>query len=355
MPDIAVKVILACVALLLALAPSAGANRIEFAAGEHFVEPQAADFSRTAERYWTDHRDLAAYTPRMWRLLRRTRAALTVHLRYERDFGPVPAGMNRHDDMWPIIRGAREHGVPIIAWIVVPYAEGYWASETSLAITRRAVETFYRWANRKRVRAKGILIDLESSIADTATISRVRQDPAALIQMFRRNADPAAQCLAGRGYAELAGDIRAHGYRAVAAIHPFLLDDLLNGDAALSDGFNLPLVRPGTYDSLGFMTMRGVYEGFTGEDAGPSLQASYAATFDRLFPGAGLVMGVLGDGPLATLDAATGDARAVATVSSEPIGAYSLESTTRPSGPRRPRDPPRRRTIRTPPPSPAPR
>ena len=306
---------------------AAAANRVEFAAGEHFIEPQAADFSRTAEQYWTDHRDLSAYTPRTWRVLARKKATLSVHLRFMRDFGPVPAGMARHDDVWPIIRGARRHGVPIIAWIVVPFADGYWAHEANLAITRRAVETFYRWAEREGVKAKGILIDLESSIADTTTLTRLRQDPGGVIQMLRRNADPAAQCLAGRGYIELADDIRAHGYRASAAAVPFALDDLLNGDTALSDGLNLPLVRPGDFDELGFMTMRGVFEGLAGDDPGPSLQASYAATLDRLFPGAGLVMGVLGDGPLATLDAATGDARAVATVSSEPIGAYSLEST----------------------------
>lgn len=323
------KTIVAVVAGALALgaAAPAAANRVEFAAGEQFVEPQAADFSRTGERYWTDHRDLSAYTPGTWRTLKRRRATLTVHLRYMRDFGPVPAGMPRHDDVWPIIRGARRHDVPIIAWLVVPYTDGYWAHEANVAQTRAAVQAYYGWAKRKGVEAKAILLDLESSIGDTRTLTQLRTNPGAVISMFRRNADPAAQCATSRAYQDLVDDIHAHGYRAAAAAHPFVLDDLLNGDMALSDGLNLPLFRPGQFDEIGFMTMRGVYVGFTGEDPGPSLQASYAQTLDRYYPGAMLVLGVLGEGPLSTLDATVADARAVATVSSEPIGSYSLETT----------------------------
>lgn len=317
--------ILVLALLALSVAP-AHANPVELAAGEQFVEPQAGDFSREDDAYYTDHRDLSAYTPKAWRALRRSGATLTVHLRYARDYGPVPKRFHRTRDVLPILRGARRHRVPVIAWLVVPYADGYWAHEGNAALMRKAVAAYFPWARRHRVRAKGVLIDLEASIQDTRTVFHLRDDPAAVIEMFRRNADPVEQCSVAARYVELVDAIHAHGLEARAAAYPFVLDDVENGDVALSDGLNLPLLLPDVYDKVGFMTMRLVYEAITGEDPGPSLQSSYAATLDARFPGSSLVLGVLGQDPYAALDTVVEDTRTVATVSREPIGMYSFET-----------------------------
>jgi hypothetical protein len=308
------------------LCPCAAANTVEFAAGEQFLEPQPGDFGRNLDAYYTDHRDLSAYSPRMWRLLRREHATLTVHLRYGRDFGPVPEGFSRARDVRPILRGARRHRVPLVAWIVVPYADGYWAHEGNADLMRQAVSAYFPWAKRHRVRARAVLLDFEASIQDTHTVYHLRDDPAAVVELFRRNADPADQCAVAASYADLVDAIHARGLEAAVAAYPFVLDDVLNGDVALSDGLGLPLLVPGMFDSVGFMTMRAVYLGIAGADPGPSLQASYAETIDAHFPGSSLVLGVLGQAPYGTVDAVVEDARTVATVSRAPVGMYSLES-----------------------------
>lgn len=315
------------VALLFSsLVGLAHANTVNFAAGEEFTEPQATDFTRSAAAYWTDHRDLATYTPALWRLLRRQHASLTVHLRYGRDFGPIPAGRRAHADMWPILRDAARYKVPVTAWLVVPYDDGYWAHERNAALQAKAVDAYFAWAKRKKVRADALLLDLEASVQDTKIVSHLTSDPIAVEEMLRRNADPAQQCAAGRQYAALVRSIRARGLRPVASATPFVLDDLVNGDLALSDGLNLPLVVPGQYDDVGFMAMRTVLKQMTGIDPGGSIVASYQQSISRWFGREGsLVLGVAGTPPYDDLGVFAADVRTAATGSRAPVGVYSLE------------------------------
>ena len=170
-------IVCALAALSFAIAAPAGAT-ITFAAGEEFYEAQATAPGRSPDVYFTDRRYLAPYSqPAFWRLLKRHKTTLAVHLRYKRDFGPVPAGHQRHDDVWPILKGARRHGVPIQAWIVVPYADGYWAHDGDLAQVRQAVDDYFAWAKRRHVHATGIQLDLETSIQDLHTLGNLRSDP----------------------------------------------------------------------------------------------------------------------------------------------------------------------------------
>ena len=251
----------ALAALSFAIAAPAGAT-ITFAAGEEFAEAQATDSGRSPDVYFTDHRYLEPYSkPAFWRLLKRHHSTLAVHLRYERDFGPVPRGHQRRNDVWPILKGAHKHGIPIVAWIVVPYADGYFAHDGDADLTRRAVDDYFAWAKRRHVRAKAVQLDLETSIQDLQTIAALRSDPVSVGQVLRRNLEPAAQCAAAGRYADLVRSIRARGAGVVASAVPFVLDDLGDGNVALQDGLNAPLFTPGEFDEAGFMAMRTVLRG----------------------------------------------------------------------------------------------
>jgi hypothetical protein len=268
------------------------------------------------------------YTPALWRTLARTRTRVTVHLRYGRDFGPTPPGMPRIEDALPLLRAARRHHVPVGAWLVVPYAGGYWAHERNAALQATAVRSFIACARERRVHVDGILLDLEASIQDARTFAASTSDPQTTMETLRANVGPGEQCAAIAAYARLAREIRAAGYRATVAAYPFLLDGIANGDLALMDGMNAPVPLPGTFDEVGFMTMRSVYIGSTGIDPGPSLQTSYQQTIERWYPrDGGLTLGVAGAAPYDDLDALVEDVRTVATVSRRPVGLYSLEGT----------------------------
>jgi hypothetical protein len=323
------RALVAAVMAFALLCPPAMANRgLELAAGEQFVGVPTGSFDHTDAGYWTERRDTRIYTPALWRTLARTHTRLALHLRYGRDFGPTPSGMPRIEDALPLLRAANRHGVPVTAWLVVPYADGYWAHERNAAPQATAVRSFVAWAREQRVHVEAVLLDLEASLQDTRTFGASGSDPMTTMQTLRANVGPAGQCAAIKSYAAIAGQIRAAGYDATTAAYPFLLDDVNDGNLALDDGLNAPVPLPGEFDEVGFMTMRSVYIGMTHIDPGPSLQASYQESIARWFPREGaLDLGVAGAAPYDDLDTLLDDVRTAATVSDRPVGLYSLEST----------------------------
>ena len=315
-------------AFALLCAPAGARGGLELAAGEQFVGVPTGSWDHTDASYFTERRDTRMYTPSLWRTLARSHTRIALHLRYGRDFGPRPAGAPRVADGLPLLRAANRHHVPVTAWLVVPYADGYWAHERNAALQFAAVRSFVAWARERRVKVDGVLLDLEASIQDARTFAASTKDPETTMRTLQANVGPGEQCAAIHAYGRLAREIRAAGYRATVAAYPFLLDGIANGDLALMDGMNAPVPLPGTFDEVGFMTMRSVYIGSTGIDPGPSLQASYQQTIDRWFPREGaLTLGVAGTAPYDDLDALVEDVRTVATVSRRPVGLYSLEGT----------------------------
>jgi hypothetical protein len=316
----------AIAAFVLLCAPASARGGLSLAAGEQFVGVPTGSWDHTDSSYFTQRRDTRAYTPALWRTLARSHTTLALHLRYGRDFGPAPAAVPRVADGLPLLRAANRHHVRVTAWLVVPYADGYWADERIAALQATAVRSFISWARARHVKVDGVLLDLEASIQDARTFAASTSDPQTTMQTLRANVGPAEQCAAIRAYERLAREIRAAGYRATVAAYPFLLDGIGNGDLALMDGMNAPVPLPATFDEVGFMTMRSVYIGSTGIDPGPSLQTSYQETIDRWFPREGaLTLGVAGAAPYDDLGALVEDVRTVATVNRRPVGLYSLE------------------------------
>jgi len=311
---------------LVAVPATARANTIDFAVGEQFVGKIAGEDTRTSPAYYTDARDEATLTPAVWRLLHARHARVFAHLRYGRDFGPAPQGIKRRADVLTVIRAANRAHVPVVAWPVVPYAEGYWANARNVASQRRAVDALLAWAKRRRVRLSGVQLDLEQAIQDAETVSALRTDPAGVIAMLNRNVGPSRQCAVAGDYQALVRSIRSRGLAVIASAYPFYLDDIDNGDLALSDGLGLPVALPGEFDQIGFMTMRSVYLQLLGSDPGSSLQADYAATVNHWFPNDGaLILGVTGTAPYDRIENLIDDVRTVAAVNRRSIGMYSLE------------------------------
>src|SRR3954451_4220877 len=166
------RALVAAVALCaLICAPAIASDGLELAAGEQFVGVPTGSFDHTDAGYWTERRDTRIYTPALWRTLARTHTRLALHLRYGRDFGPTPPGMPRIEDALPLLRAANRHHVAVSAWLVVPYANGYWAHERNAPLVTTAVRSFVAWAREQHVRVTGVLIDLEASIQDSRTFA----------------------------------------------------------------------------------------------------------------------------------------------------------------------------------------
>ncbi|MBJ7328575.1 MAG: hypothetical protein JHC95_01690 [Solirubrobacteraceae bacterium] len=321
-------VALAAVFATALLAAPAHASRLMFWTGEemHGSSGLAGYGVPKSEDYWDLPRDLSVYTPALWDVLERHQTQLGFNFRYRRDFGPRPTDPPQRNEVLPFLREAARRQIPIKALIQVPYADGYWSNEDNGATIADAADAFDRWARQHGLRFTDVSLDLESSIQDTDAFFRVGKDPVAALGALAHNAGPRRQCRAAEQYRGIVRSLRGRGYAVTSVAHPFVIDDALDGKAAFSDFFDLPLIGRGQYDDIGFMTMRTIYVQATGVDPGPSLQLSYGRDIRRLYGDeGGISLGEAGVGPYKDVDVMATDVRAAASSVDGMVGLYSIE------------------------------
>lgn len=284
--------------------------------------------------YWK-RRDLHAYTPYLWRVLRQNQIPLYFNLRYKRDFGPVPPGKPHRHDALKIIRKANRLGVPVWAWVLIPYSDGYWAWEGAAAEQLAATKSLVHWARRKHVQLRGVALDPEPRVRtpfETAAAIVGGGSDATLSTLFQQSIDPPGQCAAWRGYARIARWAQRHNVNIAAAPAPAALDDLKNGSLALQDatGFILPNAP---WDELYFQAYRSVFAYHSGRDPGPGIVSSYLRSARHDFGSVGQIsLGSAGRGPYRRFSRLLNDVRLAATLGAREVPIYSLERTLRSYG-----------------------
>ncbi|WP_068276393.1 hypothetical protein [Aldersonia kunmingensis] len=328
---IAVALLVSNTAATAAAEPDTAASRsrLVFAAAEEVSTLHGFNTGQLADpdSYWAARRNLDVFTPEAWKVLRERRARISVNLRWQRDFGPVPPGKPRFDEMLPFLREAERNDVGVVAWLTIPYADGYWATEDNVGLHEQMIGDFDDWANDIGFTPEQVLLDLESSLQDTATNNKAFRDPLPVAELLSGNIDPAQQCEAMRGYEAVVARLEQRGYPTVAAVYPFLFDDLTNGDSALSDGLGMPLPRPGTFRGVSFMTMRSTYANLIGIDPGPSIHSAYIDDMRRWYGNSATFnLGEAGEGPYrGNLAAFVQDTRLAAALTTGAVGMYSLD------------------------------
>lgn len=284
--------------------------------------------------YWK-RRDLHAYTPYLWRVLRQNQIPLYFNLRYERDFGPVPPGEPHRHDGLKIIRKANRLGVPVWAWVLIPYSDGYWAWEGAAAEQFVATRSLVSWARRKHVQLRGVALDPEPRVRtpfETAAAIVDGGSDATLSALFQQSIDPPGQCAAWRGYSRIVHWAKRHDVEIAAAPAPAALDDLKDGSLALQDATNFILPNA-PWDELYFQAYRSVFAYHSGRDPGPGIVSSYLRSARHDFGGAGQIsLGAAGRGPYRRFSRLLGDVRLAATLGAREVPIYSLERTLRSYG-----------------------
>jgi hypothetical protein len=285
--------------------------------------------------YWK-RRDTHAYTPYLWRVLRRNQIPLYFNLRYKRDFGPIPPGKPHHHEALKIIRTANRLGVPVWAWVLIPYSDGYWAWEGAAAEQFAATKALLSWARRKHLRLRGLALDPEPRVRtplETATAETIMGGgPTTLSSLFEQGIDPAAQCSAWHGYTRIVRWTRRHNVDIVAAPMPAALDDLRDGRLALQDATGF-IVPKAPWDGLFFQAYRSVFAYHSGHDPGPGIVSSYLRSARHEFGDVGQIsLGSSGRGPYRHLSRLLHDVRLAATLGAREVPIYSLERTLRAYG-----------------------
>lgn len=284
--------------------------------------------------YWK-RRDLHAYTPYLWRVLQQNQIPLYFNLRYKRDFGPVPPGKPHRRDGLKIIRKANRLGVPVWAWVLIPYSDGYWAWEGAAAEQFAATKSLVGWARKKHVQLRGVALDPEPPVrtpfATAAAILGGGSD-ATLSALFQQSIDPPGQCAAWRGYVRIVRWTKRHRVRIAAAPAPAALDDLKDGRLALQDATDFILPKA-PWNELYFQAYRSVFAYHWGRDPGPGIVSSYLRSAHREFGRAGQIsLGSAGRGPYRRFSHLLHDVRLAATLGAREVPIYSLERTLRSYG-----------------------
>lgn len=286
------------------------------------------------DTYWK-RRDTHFFTPRLWRVLRRNQIPLYFNLRYKRDFGPIPPGKPQRHDALRVIRTANRLGVPVWAWVLIPYSDGYWAWEGAAAQQFAAVKSLVGWAREKGVRLRGLALDPEPRLRtpfETTSAIMGGGSNAIFAALFKQALDPVGQCAAWRGYARIVRWAKQRRIPIVAAPMPAALDDIQDRRLALQDAANFVLPSA-PWDELYFQAYRSVFTYFSGRDPGPGIVSSYLLAARREFGSAGQIsLGSSGRGPYRRFASLLNDVRLAATLGAREVPIYSLERTLRAYG-----------------------
>jgi hypothetical protein len=130
-----------------------------------------------------------------------------------------------------VVRRLNQAGVPVIAWLLLPRAEGYWFNLDNAPQAAARYEAVRAWTAEHALRWDGVGLDIEPDIHDLQRLlkSRWRLLPALLPRLARG----ARLREARAAYGTLVDRIRADGHRVDSYQLPFIVDERRAGSTLL--------------------------------------------------------------------------------------------------------------------------
>jgi len=174
-------------------------------------------------------------------------------------------------DLAAVCRAARAQGVPLTAWLLLPYEEHLYVGEDSIAPTRDFCRRLLDWSNQEHLGLNAIVFDCEPSpLLGRRLFEKVRRvRPAGLVQIMRAESDPARFAANVAALNDLIAELHRSGVTVSGAANRVFLDFLHHGNTAVQDAMNAPFTMI-AWDQASFITYR--YR---------ASQADYAAMINR--------------------------------------------------------------------------
>jgi hypothetical protein len=129
-----------------------------------------------------------------------------------------------------VVRRLNAAGVPLIAWLLLPQAQGYWFNAGNAPAAVEQYEAFRVWSAAHELEWAGVGLDIEPDIRDAAVLS-VRG--ALFSMLLRRVFDMEQLRRAQQIYAGLITQIRADGYTVDSYQLPLIVDERRAGTTLL--------------------------------------------------------------------------------------------------------------------------
>jgi hypothetical protein len=195
------------------------------------------------------------------------------------------------------LRQADAAGVEVRAWVLLPYAIGYWPGEDNAAAFAEAALAYAEWFLAEDLPVEWIVVDMEMDINKIAAIEQLidegRYWEAAALLL--QNLDPEHFAAAVQVYQQMVSDLTDRGLYTMVVTYPHILDDLSDEDTTLQDIMDVP-VTPVNWDEVSTMVYSSTYEQYLGVDFGAYFVYDYAlSTVAEYGDRASIALGVSGE------------------------------------------------------------
>lgn len=141
------------------------------------------------------------------------------------------------DDRAAVVRRLNAAGVPVIAWQLLPWEQGYWYHLCNAVQASERYEEFLAWTERRGLQWAGIGVDIEPDIAE---IQQLLTHKSRLIRtVLKRGCGKKRHSEARAAYHALVRRMRAGGYPVHSYEFPFMVDDQRAGSTLLQRIFGV--------------------------------------------------------------------------------------------------------------------
>jgi len=124
-----------------------------------------------------------------------------------------------------LVKRLNKAGIPVIAWLLLPEADGYWFNIDNHDKAAARYVAFKAWTTQHELQWAGIGLDIEMDINDLRTALSGKADKSYAKKIFHRLFDKARLTRAQRSYQALVEFIHADGYPVESYHLPLMVDE----------------------------------------------------------------------------------------------------------------------------------
>lgn len=181
-------------------------------------------------------------------------------------------------DTATVVRTLNEHGVPLIAWLLLPPGEGVWLNLQNYPQALERYHNFRQWAAEQTLRFVAVGLDIEPP-PTPSTNQQGAWSPHTLARRIWLAHENVLYTAARAAYTDLIAEIHHDGYEVHTYQLPLIADDRRAGTTLVQRAFDL-VDLPADVEVL--MCYSSIQLPRFGSDLGGALISSYGPTADAI-------------------------------------------------------------------------
>lgn len=183
-----------------------------------------------------------------------------------------------------LLQAAQALGVEVRAWVLLPYAIGYWPGETNAEQFATSAMAFAEWFIAEQLPVEWIVVDMETDVNTIGEINQLLEEGRYLElgALLLSHWTPLRFRQAAETYRQLVDDLHELGMRAMVVTAPMALDDMEDEDDTIQDIMDIP-VSMVDWDEVSTMVYTTTFEEYLGIEYGPHVVYDYALSTVKHF------------------------------------------------------------------------